>query len=77
MNFGCIEAGDFSSYIERFEQFLEANDVQEGTRVAVFFSVIGAKSYTLLKSLVSPEQPSQKTYSQLVLPSLLICLQSF
>lgn len=71
MNFGHIEeyhpeAGDFSTYIERFEQFLEANDVPEGKKVAVFLSMIGAKSYALLKSLVSPEQPSKKKYSELV-----------
>ncbi|XP_041452504.1 uncharacterized protein K02A2.6-like [Lytechinus variegatus] len=71
MNFGRIEefqpeAGDFQTYIERFEQFLKANDVPEEKYVAVFLSVIGAKSYALLKSLLSPEQPSQKTYSTLV-----------
>ena len=71
MGFGRIEeynpdSGDFSTYIERFEQFLEANDVREGKKVAVFLSVIGAKTYALLRSLVSPEQPAKKSYSDLV-----------
>ena len=40
--------------------------MQEGKKVAVFFSVIGAKTYALLKSLVSPDQPSKKKYSELI-----------
>ncbi|XP_071492237.1 uncharacterized protein [Diadema antillarum] len=70
MNFGRIGeynpgTEDFSTYIERFEQFMVANDVQEGKKVAVFLSVIGAKTYALLKSLVSPDLPAQKKYSAL------------
>ena len=45
MNFGRIEeynpgTEDFATYIERFEQFLEANDVAQGKKVAVFLSVM-------------------------------------
>ena len=40
--------------------------MQEGKKVAVFLSVIGAKTCALLKRLVSPCQPSQKIYSELV-----------
>lgn len=71
MNFGRIEefssaTEDFATYIERFEQFLAANDVPDGKKVPVFLSVIGAKTYSLLKNLVSPEQPSSKAYTHLV-----------
>ena len=44
MNFGRIEefssaTEDFATYIERFEQFLAANDVPDGKKVPVFLSV--------------------------------------
>ena len=49
----------FSTYIERLELFFETNDVPDGKRVPVLLSVIGAKNYALLRSLVAPH--SRKT----------------
>ena len=43
-----------------------ANDVDaENKKTAVFLSVIGAKTYEVLKSLIAPEKPSTKTYLEL------------
>lgn len=49
---------DFESYIERFEQWLLANDIASEKKVSVFLSVIGAETYGLLKNLVTPTKPS-------------------
>ncbi|KAJ8039374.1 hypothetical protein HOLleu_17067 [Holothuria leucospilota] len=57
---------DLSSYEERLEQFFLANGVKTDRRVAVFLSVIGAKTYGLLKSLIMPDKPSEKTYDELI-----------
>ena len=57
---------DFEYYIERVEQFFEANDIDEKKRVAVLLTVIGAPTYGLLKNLVAPESPSSLRFEDLV-----------
>ncbi|KAK3773177.1 hypothetical protein RRG08_013763 [Elysia crispata] len=56
---------DLESYLERLEQYFVANDVTEAKRTAVLLSVIGAKTYEVLKSLVAPDKPSAKSYPDL------------
>ncbi|KAI4881013.1 hypothetical protein NFI96_011262 [Prochilodus magdalenae] len=56
---------DFESYLERLEQWMIANEVDEGKKVSVFLSVIGAEAYRLLKNLTMPAKPSSLTYKEL------------
>ena len=56
---------DLESYLERLEQYFVANDVKEAKRTAVLLSVIGSKTYEVLKSLVAPDKPSAKSYPDL------------
>ena len=56
----------FSSYTERVELFFAANDVADEKKVAVFLSLIGSKTYSLLRNLVSPAPPQDKSYKDLV-----------
>ena len=49
------------SYLKRVELYFLANNVQDDKKVAVFLSLIGAKTYEVLRSLVSPDQPNTKT----------------
>ena len=49
--------------MERLEQWLAANKVEDDQKVAVFLSVIGAKAYAVLKHLLLPDIPSTKMYS--------------
>lgn len=51
----------WSSYTERFQYFIEANEI-----VPTFLSVIGPKCYNLLRSLLQPEKPGTKTYQEIV-----------
>jgi len=44
-----------SSYLERVELFMTANGVAEEKQVTVLLSIIGAKTYSLLCNLLSPE----------------------
>ena len=43
-----------SAYIERVHLFFGANDIPDKKAVAVFLSTIGAKTYELLRNLLSP-----------------------
>lgn len=49
----------FSTYEERFAQFIEANGIDEKKERAVFLSVVGAKTFSLLTDLVAPKKPSE------------------
>ena len=55
-----------TAYVERVKLFFHANEIAEGKQVAVFLSAMGPKTYSLLRSLVTPESPKDKTLEQLV-----------
>ena len=57
---------DWPQYAERVQHYFTANGVAEGKKVSVFLSIIGAKEYKLVSSLVAPSKPSDKTYGELV-----------
>jgi hypothetical protein len=48
---------DCTAYIERIEQYFLANDVADDKRVPVLLTVIGGKTYSLLRALTSPDKP--------------------
>ena len=61
---------EWIQYVERLEQFFQANDVvgedKAVKRRATFLSIVGRSSYNLLGSLPSPAKPTDKTFEQLV-----------
>ena len=58
---------DWVVYCERLEQFFQANGVATAEKQrAVLLSVCGSPTYLLIRNLVSPEKPTDKTYVQLV-----------
>ena len=60
------ENEQWSAYIERLEQFFEANDIAEEKHVATLLSVMGATTYGLLRNLVQPSKPKDKTFDEIV-----------
>lgn len=56
----------WSSYTERFGYFVEANGIEDGKKVATFLSVMGPKTFNLLRNLVQPATPGSKTYKEIV-----------
>lgn len=53
--------------MEWLGHFLTANGIDEdGRKRAVLLTMIGAKAYKLLRKLVSPEKPGDKTYNELL-----------
>ena len=69
---GCV--GEFSggsetwvSYIERLQQYFIANDIKgDDKQRAVLLSICGASTYQLIRSVVSPNKLTEKTFDQIV-----------
>ena len=56
------EVEEFSAYLERIELYFEANGIRE---VPVFLSLLGAKTYSLLRTLVAPSSPREQSFKDL------------
>ena len=53
-----------SAYLERVEIFFQANNIAEEKQASIFLSLIGAKTYGLLRDLVAPAKPKEKKHLQ-------------
>ena len=54
-------------YTERLEQYFVANEVVDASKKrAILFSVCGAATHKLIRSLVAPQKPTDKYYDELV-----------
>ena len=57
---------DWEDYFERLEQYFIANSIDGAARKrAIFLTVCGSQTYSLLRNLLSPEKPSDKTFADL------------
>ncbi|XP_024154359.1 uncharacterized protein K02A2.6, partial [Oryzias melastigma] len=60
------ESGEqWTTYIERFEHFVNANGIADAKKVPVLLSVLGPKTYGLLRSLIAPVKPGDMTYKDI------------
>ena len=73
MTFGKLEefdtatGEDWIQYVERMEYYFQANRItEEGTKRAVLISAMGGKAYKLMRNLISPAKPKDKSFEQLV-----------
>lgn len=58
---------EWAQYIERVKHFFNANDIQDnGKKRSILLSAIGAKTYKLLRNLVAPATPGDKTFDEIV-----------
>ncbi len=66
---GSIETYDlaknFDEWLERFELFIDINNLTNSRRSA-FFSLIGEKGYHVIRSLCTPRKPKEIVYEELV-----------
>ena len=61
--FDMATGKDWIQYIERMEYYFQANKITEGdTKKAILISVIAEKAYKLMRSLVSPAKPNDKSF---------------
>ena len=57
---------DWTSYLERFEHYLKANKVSNDARRNALLACIGKQTYALLRALIAPAKPGEKSYRELV-----------
>ena len=60
------DTDDWSAYVERLDLFFLANEIKDDKKVAVLLTVLGTKAYSLLRTIIAPSKPAEKTYKQLV-----------
>eukprot|EP00731_Ephydatia_muelleri_P017752 Em0010g850a len=57
---------DWCSYTERLEHFFKANKVGDEEKNDAFLSCIGKETSGLLRLLLAPAKPKDKTYEEMV-----------
>ena len=60
------KSDNISTYLERLQLYFDANKVEDDRKVAVLLTVIGAKAYDTLRSLLAPTLPKDKGFSELM-----------
>ena len=60
-----LEEERISTYLERVQLFFVANSIAKEKHVAVLLSAVGAKTYALLRDLLAPTKPQEKTFAEL------------
>ncbi|XP_039543047.1 uncharacterized protein K02A2.6-like [Pimephales promelas] len=61
------QAQTWEEYSEVLEQFFVANGIEdEGKQRAILISVVGPQTYSVMRNILSPTKPSEKTFQQLV-----------
>ena len=54
-----------TDYLERVQLFFQANGIDEEKQVPVLLTDIGGKTYALLRNLLAPQKPSEKSFEEL------------
>ena len=58
---------DWAQYVERVDHFFAANGITDADKKkSALLAVIGPATYTLVRNLVSPAKPGEKSYDELV-----------
>ena len=53
------------TYVERVQYFFDTNDADEDHKGPTLLSLIVSKTYSLLKDLLLPEKPADKTFDDI------------
>ena len=62
-----LQTDNWLEYVERIEQYFIANAIDSADKKrGILLTVIGSETYSLLRSLISPAKPADKTFTQLV-----------
>ena len=58
---------EWPQYVERMDHFFAANGIDNADKKkSTFLAVIGPATYSLVRNLVSPDKPGDKSYDELV-----------
>ncbi|XP_049522593.1 uncharacterized protein K02A2.6-like [Dermacentor silvarum] len=55
------DSGPWQEYLEREQQFFAANEVPDAKKHAVFLRCCGSRTYSILRSLLAPNKPTETT----------------
>ena len=62
-----LNSGNWNEYVEHLEQYLIANEIVDPQKkVAVFLTIIGSETYSLLRNLLAPVKPATRTFEDLI-----------
>ena len=56
----------WSAYVERLEQYFTVNEIKTAKKVPALLTLLGSKTYNLLRNLTAPEKPSELDYDTIV-----------
>ena len=57
---------DLSSYLDRFNFYIEANGIDDDRRKAVFLTVVGESTFSLIKDLIHPTTIQDTTFEKII-----------
>ena len=57
---------NWSTYVERLEMYFAATDTPDEKKVSTMITLLPSKIYALLKDIISPDKPKDKTFDELV-----------
>ena len=57
---------EWTQYVERLDHFFANEIAKAGKKRAILLTVIGPMAYKLLRNLVAPAKPGEKSYDDLV-----------
>ena len=57
---------NWTSYVERLEEYFKVNKVDNNMKVSALLSLVGGKTYSLLRNLTLPDKPADKNFDDIV-----------
>ena len=61
-----LENESIEAYLETVDIYFKANEISDEKKVSIFLSVVGGKIYSLLRDLLAPIKPKEKSFDELV-----------
>ena len=62
-----LHADNWLEYIERVEQYFIANGIDSAEKKrGILLTVVGSETYSLIRNLLTPVKPSEKTFAEIV-----------
>jgi len=66
-DFDTASSDNWIQYIERMEYYFQANKITTGEmKCTILISAMGGKNYKLMRNLISPDKPGDKSFGELV-----------
>ena len=53
------DSQDWVEFVERLEQYFEANGIEDAKKHAILLTLCGAKTYSLIRNTVAPDKPKE------------------